>query len=139
MCSFSCASFLCLPSFLSSFLCISRGVNGNDTSRDPEKVGTGNVRPTLSLQLPHVVIKKVARVLEVDPRPLYRKDDSLQLLCPHRWHCFVWVWEQVPVFFLRDESGAVHVEGKEGLLFMSPEDAKAKLEELKGADGAKVE
>lgn len=42
------------------------------------------------------------------------------------------------MFFLRDESGAIHVEGGEGLLFMSPADAKAKLDELKGAQGAKV-
>lgn len=43
------------------------------------------------------------------------------------------------MFFLRDESGAVHVEGEEGLFFMSPEDAKGKLEELKDAHGAKVQ
>ncbi|CAM9110481.1 unnamed protein product [Ascophyllum nodosum] len=45
---------------------------------------------------------------------------------------------QIPVFFLRDESGSVYVEGGEGLFFMSPEDAKAKLEDLKSADGQKV-
>lgn len=42
------------------------------------------------------------------------------------------------MFFLKDESGAVHVEGGEGLFFMSPQDAKAKLQGLKGADGVKV-
>lgn len=46
--------------------------------------------------------------------------------------------EKIPVFFLRDESGAVHVDGGEGLFFMAPEDAKAKLQGLKGADGVKV-
>ena len=32
----------------------------------------------------------------------------------------------------------MYVEGGEGLFFMSPEDAKAKLEDLKSADGQKV-
>ncbi|CAM9438188.1 unnamed protein product, partial [Ectocarpus fasciculatus] len=45
---------------------------------------------------------------------------------------------QIPVFFLRDESGAVHVENGEGLFFMSPGDAKEKLQDLKGAEGTKV-
>ncbi|CAN0082411.1 unnamed protein product [Pylaiella littoralis] len=44
----------------------------------------------------------------------------------------------IPVFFLRDESGAVHTENGEGLFFMSPGDAKEKLQELKGAEGTKV-
>lgn len=42
------------------------------------------------------------------------------------------------MFFLRDESGGVHVDGGEGLFFMSPDDAKAKLQGLKGVDGVKV-
>eukprot|EP00903_Cladosiphon_okamuranus_P015333 g14164.t1 len=45
---------------------------------------------------------------------------------------------QIPVFFLKDESGAVHVENGEGLFFMSPGDAKEKLQELKGTEGTKV-
>lgn len=32
----------------------------------------------------------------------------------------------------------MHVEGGEGLFFMSPQDAKANLQGLKGADGVKV-
>lgn len=43
------------------------------------------------------------------------------------------------MFFLRDESGGVHVENGEGLFFMSPGDAKDKLQELKGVEGTKVE
>lgn len=50
----------------------------------------------------------------------------------------LYIGRKIPVFFLRDESGAVHVDGGEGLFFMSPEDAKAKLQGLKGADGIKV-
>ncbi|CAN0396228.1 unnamed protein product, partial [Ectocarpus sp. 12 AP-2014] len=46
--------------------------------------------------------------------------------------------KEIPVFFLRDESGAVHVENGEGLFFMSPGDAKEKLQDLKGAEGTKV-
>lgn len=42
------------------------------------------------------------------------------------------------MFFLKDESGAVHVENGEGLFFMSPGDAKDKLSELKGLEGVKV-
>lgn len=42
------------------------------------------------------------------------------------------------MFFLREESGAVHVEGGEGMFFMSPGDAKSKLRELKNSDGIKV-
>lgn len=42
------------------------------------------------------------------------------------------------MFFLRDESGAVHTENGEGLFFMSPGDAKEKLQEFKGAEGTKV-
>lgn len=45
---------------------------------------------------------------------------------------------KIPVFFLRDESDAVHTENGEGLFFMSPGDAKEKLKELKGAEGTKV-
>lgn len=45
---------------------------------------------------------------------------------------------KIPVFFLRDEGGAVHVENGEGLFFMSPGDAKEKLKDLKGAEGTKV-
>lgn len=39
---------------------------------------------------------------------------------------------------MREESGAVHVEGGEGLFFMSPGDAKANLNGLKGVGGVKV-
>ncbi|CAM9263098.1 unnamed protein product, partial [Hapterophycus canaliculatus] len=35
-------------------------------------------------------------------------------------------------------SGAVHVENGEGLFFMSPEDAKEKLQGLKGVEGVRV-
>lgn len=45
---------------------------------------------------------------------------------------------KIPVFFLRDESGAVHVENGEGLFFMSPGDAKEKLKELRNVEGTKV-
>lgn len=52
--------------------------------------------------------------------------------------CVLYAVGKIPVFFLKDESGAVHVEGGEGLFFMSPQDAKANLQGLKGADGVKV-
>lgn len=42
------------------------------------------------------------------------------------------------MFFVRDPSGAVHVDGGEGLFFMNPADAQAKLNELKDAEGVKV-
>lgn len=46
---------------------------------------------------------------------------------------------KVPVFYLKDDSGGVHVEGGEGLFFMSPEDAQAKLGELKNGGASKVQ
>lgn len=49
-----------------------------------------------------------------------------------------YAWTQIPVFFLREPSGAVHVEDGEGLFFMSPGDAQAILRGLKAADGTKV-
>lgn len=49
-----------------------------------------------------------------------------------------WAGAKIPVFFLRDESGAVHVENGEGLFFMSPGDAKEKFKDLKSAEGTKV-
>lgn len=42
------------------------------------------------------------------------------------------------MFFLRDENGGVHLEDGEGLFFMSPDDAQAKLAGLKDVGGTKV-
>lgn len=53
--------------------------------------------------------------------------------------CVLLLHGKVPIFFLKDEGGAVHIEGGEGLFFMSPGDAKAKLQELKEGDRIKVE
>ncbi|CAN0063935.1 unnamed protein product, partial [Sphacelaria rigidula] len=48
---------------------------------------------------------------------------------------FIW---QIPVFFLKDPSGGVHVDGGEGLLFMNPEDAQAKLASMGDVADVKV-
>lgn len=45
---------------------------------------------------------------------------------------------KIPVFFLRDPNGGVHLERGEGSFFMSPEDARAKLEGLRDNEGTKV-
>lgn len=42
------------------------------------------------------------------------------------------------MFFLRDPNGGVHVDGGEGLFFMNPGDAQAKLAGMGGVDGMKV-
>ncbi|CAM9234041.1 unnamed protein product [Choristocarpus tenellus] len=45
---------------------------------------------------------------------------------------------QLPVFFLRESNGAVHLKNGEGLFFMSPEDAKAKLAALTNSENIRV-
>lgn len=42
------------------------------------------------------------------------------------------------MFFLRDPNGGVHVDGGEGLFFMNPADAQAKIAGMTGVDGVKV-